>query len=298
MEEKLDRCFEIYYGLHHDVGFMWLLTAVADYRLTGNSDSRRRGLHAANLLAGRFNPAGNFIRAWNECPFGDDATGWVIIDSMMNIPLLYWAWEETGDPRFRTIAVRHADTVMDGFFREDGSCCHIVEFDPSTGRRVRSHRGQGYAHGSAWSRGQAWAIYGFALSAMHTGETRYLEAARRAADYFIARIPENGLIPADFCQPDEPNWEDSAAAAIAACGLLSIAEQSGGQSGELYLSCALKLLGALYRKRCNWEMNCDCILENCTAAYHADEHHIHMIYGDYYFIEAVFRLCRTTRSLW
>lgn len=102
-ERTLDECFSCYYGLHHDVGFMWLPSAVADYRLTGDADARRRGLHAAQLLAGRFNPAG-YIRAWNDFPNPDtDTRGWAIIDCLFNIPLLYWASEETKDPRFKKL---------------------------------------------------------------------------------------------------------------------------------------------------------------------------------------------------
>jgi unsaturated chondroitin disaccharide hydrolase len=95
VEKQFDKALEGYEKLHHDVGFMWLHTSAANYRLTKNKDSRRRALHAANLLAGRYNPAGKFIRAWN-----DDRAGWIIIDTMMNLPLLYWASKETGDPRF------------------------------------------------------------------------------------------------------------------------------------------------------------------------------------------------------
>lgn len=135
-EQKMERCFSDFYGLHHDVGFMFMPTAVADYRLTGNADSRRIGMHAANLLAGRFNPAGRFIRAWND--LGEDTRGWAIIDCMINISLLYWATEESGDPRFRQTAMMHADTVMQHFVRPDGSVNHIVEFDPETGVFVKS----------------------------------------------------------------------------------------------------------------------------------------------------------------
>ena len=137
-EQKMEKCFESYFGLHHDVGFMFLPTAVADYRLTGHEDSKRIAMHAANLLAGRFNPVGKFIRAWNQVP-GSDTRGWAIIDCMFNICLLYWASEESADPRFRQIAMMHADTVMENFIRPDGSVCHIVEFDPETGVMVKSH---------------------------------------------------------------------------------------------------------------------------------------------------------------
>lgn len=124
-EHKLEKCFQTYYGLHHDVGFMYMPTAVANYRLTNDPQARRTAMHAANLLAGRFNPVGKFIRAWNTET--KDTRGWAIIDCMFNLSLLYWASEESKDPRFRHIAMMHADTVMKNFVREDGSVNHIME---------------------------------------------------------------------------------------------------------------------------------------------------------------------------
>ena len=185
-EEALDLCFEQFMGLHHDVGFMWMPTAVADYRKTGNSDGRRRGLHAATLLAGRFNPVGRFIRAWNDEWHGHVNTGWAIIDCMMNLSLLYWASDELDDPRFRQIAMMHADTALEHFIRPDGSVNHIVEFDPESGIETATYGGQGYENGSSWTRGQSWAIYGFMISYRHTGKQEYLDAAKRVAHYFIS----------------------------------------------------------------------------------------------------------------
>lgn len=288
-EEKLDQCFRDYLGLHHDVGFMWLPTAVANYRMTKNSESRKRGLHAANLLAGRFNPAGKFIRAWDDFP-DVDTRGWAIVDCMLNIPLLYWATNETKDPRFMQIAMMYADTVMDNFVRADGSLHHIVEFDPFKGGVVKTHGGQGYENGSSWTRGQTWALYGFVISYIHTGKMEYLNTAKRIAHYFMANIPENAIIPVDFRQPKDPAWEDSTAAAIAACGLIEIAKHVKLYEQDMYLNAALKLLKALDEKRCNWSKENDCILENCTAAYHSKEHHFNIIYGDYFFMEAIFKL--------
>jgi unsaturated chondroitin disaccharide hydrolase len=296
-EEKLDQCFVDYYGLHHDVGFMWLTTAVANYRITKDADARRRGMHAANILAGRFNPVGKFIRAWNDFP-GEDKKGWAIIDCMLNIPLLYWASEETGDPRFKQIALLHADTSMDAFIRPDGSVNHIVEFDPFNGGVVKTYGGQGYAEGSSWTRGQSWAIYGFMMSYIHTGKVEYLNTAKRVAHYYIANIPESGIIPVDFRQPAEPAWEDSTSAAIAACGLIEIAKHVSDLEKDMYLNAALKLLKTLDESRCNWSKDCDCILENCTAAYHSEEHHFSIIYGDYYFMEAIFKLKGNDLFLW
>lgn len=297
-EEKLDCCFEEYYGLHHDVGFMWLPSAVADYRLTGDRDARRRGLHAANLLAGRFNIAGNFLRAWNDAKTPADTAGWVIIDSMLNIPLLYWAWEETNDPRFRHMAVAHANTVMKNFVRPDGSVRHIVEFDPETGIYRTDRGGQGYGQGSSWSRGQAWGMYGFVISYRHTGDTAYLDTAKRIAHYFIANIPEDGIIPVDFRQPEEPFWCDDTAAAIAACALIEISRAVDAQEQRMYLAPALRLLRVLVEQHCDFTRKSDCILQKGTAAYHDANHEFPIIYGDYYLCEAIFKLKGKNTFLW
>lgn len=297
-EEKLDCCFEEYYGLHHDVGFMWLPSAVANYRLTGDRDARRRGLHAANLLAGRFNIAGNFLRAWNDAKTPADTAGWVIIDSMLNIPLLYWAWEETKDPRFRHMAIAHADTVMENFVRPDGSVRHIVEFDPETGVYRTDRGGQGYGQGSSWSRGQAWGMYGFVISYRHTGNTAYLDTAKRIAHYFIANIPEDGIIPVDFRQPEEPFWCDDTAAAIAACALIEIGRAVDAQERRMYLAPALRLLRVLVEQHCDFTRKSDCILQKGTAAYHDTNHEFPIIYGDYYLCEAIFKLKGKNTFLW
>lgn len=296
-EAKLDKCFESFYGLHHDVGFMWLPTSVASYKVTKDSRSHKRAIHAANLLAGRFNLAGGFIRAWNDLDH-TDTRGWAIIDCMLNIPLLYWASAETGDPRFKQIAVKHADTSIDAFVRPDGSVNHIVEFDPFHGGVVRTHGGQGYGEGSAWTRGQAWALYGFMMSFHHTKQERYLDTAKRVAHYFIANIPDDGVIPVDFRQPVEPRLEDDTAAAIAACGLIEIAKVSKQHEQPLYMNAALKLLKRLDESRIDWSEQSDAMLQKGSSAYHAPTHHQAIIYGDYFFMEAIFKLKGNDLYIW
>ncbi len=216
-EQKLAKCFEIYYGLHHDVGFMFLPTAVADYRLTGNKEAKRLAMHGANLLAGRFNPAGNFIRAWNQT--GNDDT-------------------------------------------------------------------------------RGWAIYGFANSYAHTGKQEYLDAAKRCAHYCIANLPESGIIPVDFRQPKEPAWEDSCGACVIAGGLLEIAKHVPELEKDMYVNAAVKILKAIAETRADWGKDCDAIVKNCTSAYHSPEHHFTMVYADYYFIEALYKLTGTGILLW
>ncbi len=318
LENKLDAAFMNYNGMDHDAGFRWLPTAMADYRLTGNKKSLNRALLAAANLAGRFNPNGDFIRAWNDWGDDRDTTGWAIIDCMMNLPLLYIASDELKDPRFKAIAVRHADTAAKAFIREDGSIKHIVGFDPATGEYLRDYGGQGYGEGSSWTRGQAWGLYGFTLSFLHTHERRYLETALKIADRFVERIPEDGLIPVDFDQPDEPAYIDSTAAAIAACGLITLAQCLGGHGdgssvceggrqqepspmspvSDRYLAAAEKMLSALDGKDCDYDPSHDELLTRCTAAYHDRDHEFPIIYGDYYYIEAIWKLTGRELFIW
>lgn len=295
IEEKLDKSLMNPYGMDHDSGFKWLLTSGANYKITGNKKSFERTFLAAENLAGRFNPVGNYIRAWNDAGDGANA-GIAIIDCMMNLPLLYWAYENTNDPRFYHIARLHARTVMKHFVREDYSVIHIGEFNPLTGEFIKSRGGQGYAEGSSWTRGQAWALYGFILSYIHTKEDIYLEYAENIGRYFIKNIPDNGLIPVDFRQPSSCTLEDSSASAIAASGLLEIAKYS--KNGEYYKEVAIKLLKALYEKRSNFSKETDNIIEKCTAAYHDKNHEFPLVYGDYYFIEAIWKLTKEEIFFW
>lgn len=297
IEEMMDEALfgDTEEGLHHDVGFMWLHISVAHYRLTGDLHSRRRGLIAAKFLTARFNPQGGYIVAWN----GPDKQGWSIIDSMMNIPLLYWAAEETGYDRYRAVARAHADKTLENAIRPDGSVIHIIEYDPQNGEMLGSKAGQGYAVGSSWTRGHAWAIYGFALSYRRTKDERYLMAAKRVAHYFVAALSEDCVPVIDFRSPDEPDYKDTTAGAIAACGLLEIAEHVPQLEKKLYDSAAIKLLMALETHYCNWDIDHDAILSHGTEAYHDPARkHIDIIYGDYFFLEAVARLDGMKPFLW
>lgn len=295
VEDKLDQAFDKYTGLHHDVGFMWLHSAVANYRITGNERSLARGLHAAHLLAGRYNPRGKFIRSWNR-----DRAGWVIVDSMMNVPLLYWAEDVIDDPRFKYIAMDHVDTVMNNTVRQDGSCNHIIVLDPTNGELLETPGGQGYASGSSWSRGQAWAIYGFALSYLHTDKKEYLDTAKKVAHYFISQIDlTDGVALLDFRAPKKPVYWDSTAGVCAACGLLEIANHVPALEKDFYINAAIKILKATDKKFCNWDINYDSIVQMGSGSYFTEhDKHVPIIYGDYFFIEAVLRLLDKDILIW
>ncbi len=294
-EARLDAAFDRYTGLHHDIGFMWRLSAVADYQLTGNEPSKARGMHAADLLAGRYNPRGRYLRSWNR-----DRAGWVIIDSMLNIPLLYWARDTIGDPRFSYIAEDHADTVMNNIVRPDGSVNHIAIFDPTNGELLETPGGQGYESGSSWSRGQAWALYGFALSYAHTHKQDYLDTAKRVANYFIANIAQNDYETlVDFRAPEEPVIIDTSAGLCAACGLLEISKHVNDNEKSLYIDVAKKIIAKTAEKYCDWDLEKDGIVGFGTTAYHdVENREVPLIYSDFYFVEAVTRLLGKDFLIW
>lgn len=310
-EERLAALLDSPEKVDHDVGFLFLLSSVANYRKTGDADARRRGLLAANLLAARFNMNGGFIRAWNDSmeemakrmtSEPSPISGWMIIDCIMNIPLLYWASEETGDPRFRHIAVRHAKTAQQYIVRPDGSCNHIVTFDPDTGEYLTNPGGQGYESGSAWSRGQSWAVYGFALSYRHTGDASFLDTAKQCAHYCIANLAVGDWLPlVDYRAPLEPVKYDTTAAMCTACGLLEIAGHVGEHEKKLYQEAAYRILRACEEKFVNWEPQKDSIVDGGTFFYHdptGENTEVPIIYADYYFIEAILRLKGKELSVW
>ena len=293
-EKMMDAALANIPRLHHDVGFMWHIMSGVNYRLTGNPESRNRNLIAAMTLASRFNISGKYIRCWNGKWRGMDNESWTIIDCMMNIPLLYWASEELGDKRFEKIALAHADMSMVQHVRPDGSVNHIVAHDLETGELVETYAGQGYAVGSTWSRGAAWALYGFILSYIHTKKPEYLDTAKKVAHYFITNLIADDWLPiVDFRAPEEPKRYDSTAGAIAACGLIEIAKNVPENEQKIYLNAAINVLSAMEKKFCNWEENEDSVLQMGTELYHSVNgkgDHIPIIYGDYFFTEAILKL--------
>ena len=255
-EEKLDEAFDIFIGINHDVGFMWSLSAIADYKITGNEKSKVRAMHAATILAGRFNHIAKYIRAWEN-----SSLRFAIIDCMMNLPLLSFATSIQDDPRFEQVAEAHADTVAKHFIRGDGSSNHIVEFDPVTGEVLATPRGQ-----------------------------EYLDTAKKVAHYFIANIEDGKLPLVDFRAPAEPVYYDSSAASIAACGLIEIAKAVPEYEAKIYERAAMKLLRVL-DENCNYDPKELRLLENASSAYHTPNGmHMPWIFGDYYLLEALMKL--------
>ena len=302
IEKKIDVALADYPTLHHDVGFMWHILSGVLYRVTGDNDSRVRDLFASSSLASRYVLNGGFIRAWNSwtgstTPAEDCNYDRTIVDCMMNIPMLYWASREIGDDRFKQVAMAHADMTMRDHVRDDGSVVHIVDHDRESATVVRTLGGQGYEVGSSWSRGQGWALYGFALSYIHTGEKRYLDTAKRVANYFIANCCDDWLPRVDFRSPEEPVLYDATAGAIAACGLIELGKRLPEYEGGMYMHAAIKILRAMTESFCDFDESNDHILGFGTALYPINEQeskrarlHSSIIYGDYFYTEAILKL--------
>lgn len=285
-EMLLDEAFSDVEKQSHDTGFLWYILSGASYKLTGNRQSRNRTLLAAMILASRYNVEGDYIRSWN----GANEEGWTIIDCMMNIPMLYWAAKESNAPRYKKLAVRYADMALRDHVRADGSVNHIVVHNPEKPEVLGVKAGQGYSETSCWSRGAGWALYGFTLSYIHTEYRRYLETAARVADYFIAETQKTNWLPRlDFCQPETPLYYDSTAGAIAACGLIELAKSIGGEKGDFYLCSTINILRAMEKNWCDWSDKEDGVLQMGSERY-GKNMHINIIYGDYFFTEAILKL--------
>lgn len=288
-EKRMDEALSQPLTLHHDTGFMWYLSSVTDFKLTGDEENKKRGFTAALILASRFNPNGNYIRAWNSFDNGVDYTGWVIIDCMINIELLYWASAQTGDPRFANIATAHAKTTMREFVREDGTVRHVVEFDPINGKVKAYHAGQGYSENSAWTRGAGWAIYGFAKAYGYTGNKDFLDTSIKCAEAFMQYFQRLGFVPCDFLSPAEPCYHDSSAAAVAACGMLEVSKHLAGEKSVNFKNCAISLLDMLDKNYADYSPDTQPLLKGATHAYNSNQN-VGLIYGDYYWAEAVEKL--------
>jgi unsaturated chondroitin disaccharide hydrolase len=269
---------------NHDLGMMFCPSAVKGFRLTGEPRYREAALRAARSLAAQFNEKGRFIPGWGFFG-GEDWSGAVLVDTLMNLPLLLWAAAESGQGRLREVALAHGETSLSFHFRKDGSTVHVYRFDPLTGAPIGPDTYQGKSPTSCWSRGQAWAIAACAtLASLGAGEP-YLQAARRAAVYYLDHLPDDRLPPWDFdaTQPDEPR--DSSAAAIASYGLLLLGEKEPG-FWEAGVACLRALAEAAQAPPGH-----DAVLVHATAdlphGIGVDES---TIYGDYFFVRALQQL--------
>lgn len=277
-------------GINHDVGFKMLTSFGQAYRLTGNDAYRQVLLTGAATLARRYDPDVGMIRSLGSTA---DTTGFqVIIDNLMNLELLFWAADHGGDPAYRTMATSHAVRAVTDAQRADGSVYHLVNYNPTTGALTSKGTIQGYDTESTWSRGQAWAIAGWSLAYRYTGDARFLAAARKAADYYVAHLPADHVPYWDFELPSttgEPR--DSSSAAIAASGLLELAGfESDPAVRTSRVTAARDILASLSSPAYLAEgTSTPSILLHGTRHKPAGSYDHGLIYGDYYFLEALNR---------
>ncbi len=282
--------------IDHDLGFLYLLSARAQWQLTGDEDAHQLALRAADELAKRFHDKGKFIQAWGEVGQAELA-GLFIIDCMMNIPLLFWASAQSGEDKYREIGIAHAETTRTNIVRPDGSTFHTFWCDPDTGKPIEGRTHQGFSSESLWARGQAWAIYGFALAYQWTQKEEFLETATRLAQRFWNELPDDRVPTWDLrLPPDSRPHLDSSASAIAACGLLRLARVGAGND---YRNMAITLLETLVEDCMETDPNARGLLRFGTA--HAPACvgiNVYLPYGDYYFLEALLSVQNKAPDFW
>ena len=216
--------------------------------------------------------------------------GRTIIDVMRELPLLWWGYEETGEEKFFNIAYIHSKRTIEEFVREDYSTIHVIDFDLKTGEIIRKITVQGYSDDSCWSRGQAWAIYGFTLAFKASKDKLFLKAAQKLAEYFLKNLPEDYVPYWDFNNPEIQNAvKDSSAAAIACSGLLILSEFSGRED---FREISVSILNSLCNNYLVEEGKNGILKHGC---YHKPENigvDESLIWGDYYFTEALMKVER------
>ena len=230
----------------HDLGFLYSLSTVPAWRLLGDDDARQAALLAAEHLMLRYLEPAGIIQAWGD--LSDPVQrGRTIVDSLMNMPLLTWAGEQTGDERYPNAVRRHTTQLREHILRADDSTFHTFYWDAVTGEPLRGATEQGAGDDSCWARGQAWGVYGFALNHRATGDPELLEAAWRCADYFLAHLPADSVPFWDLVYTDGSDApRDSSSAAIAVCGLLELAElEAGSARGARAAEAAATMLASL-----------------------------------------------------
>ena len=275
----------------HDMGFKVYCSFGNGYRLTNDENYKAILLEAANTIITRYKPNAKIIRSWDhnkdkwQCP--------VIIDNMMNLELLFWAFKETNDPTFYNVAVNHATTTMKNHFREDYSSYHVIDYDTISGEVLKRNTHQGYAHESAWSRGQAWAVYGYTMCYRETGNMDFLELAKNVVNYIFTHpnLPQD-LIPYwDFDAPEIPNEpRDVSAATVTASALyeLSLYDEDNAVQYKKWADTILENLALNYQAKLNEDYGF-LLLHSTGSKPGKFEVDAPLIYADYYYLEALIR---------
>lgn len=283
----------------HDIGFIYTLSLSPAVRLFNNSKQKELLIKAAQRLMQRFDQTAGIVQAWGN-PDEPAQQGRMIIDSLLNLPLLYEATKLTGDPVYYQAAYRHAKQAQKYLVREDHSTFHTFFMDILTGNPDHGETAQGVSNHSTWARGQAWAVYGFALNYYHTGDCSMLQTAIQTADYYLKYLPEDDVPYWDLTVAgDEPR--DSSAAAILACGLLEIAKNLPitSQKRSQYEAKAQEIVLSLAQNYTTKNVASNGILkEGVYSIPHQVGVRECCIWGDYFYFEALMRLTQMWQPYW
>lgn len=285
-------------GGTHDMGFKVYCSFGNGYRLTKDEKYKEIILESAYTLTTRYKPNVKAIRSWDhnqdkwQCP--------VIIDNMMNLELLFWAFKESKDSLFYNVAVNHAETTLKNHFRDDYSSYHVIDYDTITGQVLKKNTHQGFSHESAWSRGQAWAVYGYTMCFRETGKPEFLEQAKNVVNYIFTHpnLPED-LIPYwDYDAPEIPNEpRDASAATVTASALyeLSLYDKENADKYVNWANTILENLSKNYLAKAGGDRGF--ILLHSTGSKPGKfEVDAPIVYADYYFLEALLRKQRLEQT--
>ena len=286
---------------HHDMGFIYTPSCVSAYKLLGNEKARESALLAADHLMTRYSEKGKFIQAWGDV--GDPASYRLIIDCLLNIPLLYWATEQTGDPKYAEAAYNHFQTAVEVCCREDGSTYQTYYFDVNTHEPLRGVTKQGLNDDSAWSRGQAWGIYGPMLTYKYKHDQKSIDTFKATTAYFLNNLPEDYVPYWDlwFTEGDvEPR--DTSAASCAICGMLEAYKYMDDSDPykEIFYNAAKRIMNSLIDNYLTKDIPESDGLLKCATYYKAGNLGIHELntWGDYFYMEALMRFLRPDWELY
>lgn len=302
---------------HHDLGFMMYCSYGNAYRITQNKKYRDILIQSAKSLISRFNPTVGCIKSWDFRASWDGKTVWyypVIMDNLMNLELLFFATKVTGDPIYRNVAIKHAETTLKNHVRKDYSSYHVVNYDSVTGKVLNKQTCQGYSDNSTWARGQAWGIYGYTMIYRETRDVRFLDAAKGMADFYMnhQNLPEDKIPYWDFNVNQKgftPDWKynpnqlsyiprDVSSAAIVSSALFELSGHLG-KNGEAYKNFAISTINTLSTAAYLADTNTNgyFILKHSVGSFpHGNEIDVPLVYADYYFLEALLRNNQLTKT--
>lgn len=284
-----------YLTWHHDVGFMIGSSYLNIYRLSPNKAYKKAIIQTAKSLCTRFRKKAGVIQSWNVDRGWQSKRGWtcpVIIDNMMNLELLFEATRLSGDSTYWKVAVSHANKTLENQFRKDGSCYHVVDYDPNNGAVLHRQTAQGYADNSAWARGQAWAVYGYTVCYRYTHDRKYLDQAVKTLNFVMQNpnLPED-LIPYwDFDAPNIPNEPRDVSSA--ACIASALYEMNNYLPDNGYTSLADRIIRSLSSPKYRAPLGkngCFLLMHSVGSIPHNNEIDVPLNYADYYFLEALTR---------